>query len=66
MIITYCESCGARVKTEQLEGRILCDACRAGKKPRQRPRMRDSGKIPQRKLDEARAQNSRGLTGQDD
>ena len=51
MVITYCEACGVRVELTTLPKRVLCDACKAGKKPRRR--IRDSGAISRKKLDES-------------
>ena len=57
MIITYCETCGTRVKTAKVSGSIQCEDCKAGK-PAPR-RQRDSGYIPRSKLDQMKIQQDK-------
>lgn len=44
-IITYCDTCGVLVRYAELDGRIQCPDCRAGRQPGRRA-SRDSGRIP--------------------
>jgi hypothetical protein len=63
MIIIYCEGCGTRLRVERVNGPVLCENCKAGKKPRRR--IRDSGQIPRHKLEQARAMGKSGRPKQE-
>jgi hypothetical protein len=57
MIITYCETCGARVKMAKVADTVQCEDCKSGK-PAPR-RQRDSGHIPRSKLDQMKLQQEK-------
>ena len=57
MIITYCETCGTRVKTAKVADTVQCEDCKSGK-PAPR-RQRDSGYIPRSKLDRLKTQQDK-------
>jgi hypothetical protein len=57
MIITYCENCGARMKTEKSVAEAKCEDCKSGK--RAPVRQRDSGQIPREKLDHFKMQDAK-------
>ena len=49
--ITYCQSCGVRMKADAVASQPLCERCKAGYAPRRRTN-RDSSQIPRKKLDQ--------------